>query len=171
MTIRYPYKGDGPAGFDRVSHSHSTDQLAGWYRAMLRIRRIEEEIERRYHQDHMKTPIHLVIGQEAAAVGCCSALRHDRSRLHEPSHARSLSRQGRRSGPDAVRDALPHQRVRGLARRIDASDRQVGGHGRHLGDRRRSRPDRNRCRACGEDEAATIASWWCSSAMRRPKKV
>ena len=32
---------------------------------MLRIRRIEEEIERRYHQDQMKTPIHLVIGQEA----------------------------------------------------------------------------------------------------------
>jgi TPP-dependent pyruvate/acetoin dehydrogenase alpha subunit len=42
---------------------------------MLRIRRIEEEIERRYHQDQMKTPIHLVIGQEAAAVGCCAALR------------------------------------------------------------------------------------------------
>src|SRR5687768_3416893 len=75
MTIRYPYKGHGPAGFDRVSHSHSTDQLAGWYRAMLRIRRIEEEIERRYHQDHMKTPIHLVIGQEATAVGCAAALR------------------------------------------------------------------------------------------------
>lgn len=73
-TIRYPYKGQGPAGFDRVSHSHSHEQLVGWYRAMLRIRRIEEEIERRYHQDQMKTPIHLVIGQEAAAVGCCSAL-------------------------------------------------------------------------------------------------
>jgi pyruvate dehydrogenase E1 component alpha subunit len=75
MTIRYPYKGHGPAGFDRVPHAHSTEQLVGWYRAMLRIRRIEEEIERRYHQDQMKTPIHLVIGQEAAAVGCCSALR------------------------------------------------------------------------------------------------
>ena len=75
MTIRYPYKGHGLAGFDRISHSHSASQLIGWYRAMLRIRRIEEEIERRYHQDLMKTPIHLVIGQEAAAVGCCSALR------------------------------------------------------------------------------------------------
>ena len=30
---------------------------------MLRIRLIEEEIERRYHEDQMKTPIHLVIGQ------------------------------------------------------------------------------------------------------------
>ncbi len=75
MTIRYPYKGHGLAGFDRISHSHSTDRLVAWYRAMLRIRRIEEEIERRYHQDLMKTPIHLVIGQEAAAVGCCTALR------------------------------------------------------------------------------------------------
>jgi pyruvate dehydrogenase E1 component alpha subunit len=51
---------------------------------MLRIRRVEEEIERRYHQDQMKTPIHLVIGQEAAAVGCCSALR--RSDLVYTSH-------------------------------------------------------------------------------------
>jgi len=84
MTIRYPYKGHGPAGFDRIPHSHSTEQLVGWYRAMLRLRRIEEEIERRYHQDQMKTPIHLVIGQEAAAVGCCSALR--RSDLVYTSH-------------------------------------------------------------------------------------
>src|SRR5438552_12272892 len=44
---------------------------------MFRIRLIEEEIERRYHQDQMKTPIHLVIGQEATAVGCCAALRQD----------------------------------------------------------------------------------------------
>jgi TPP-dependent pyruvate/acetoin dehydrogenase alpha subunit len=75
MTIRYPYRGPGAAGFDRASHAHSTEQLVAWYRAMLRIRRIEEEIERRYRQDQMKTPIHLVIGQEAAAVGCCATLR------------------------------------------------------------------------------------------------
>jgi len=74
MTIRYSYKGQGLEGFDRVAHAHSTGDLVAWYRAMLRIRRIEEEIERRYHLDQMKTPIHLVIGQEATAVGCCSAL-------------------------------------------------------------------------------------------------
>src|SRR5436190_22068125 len=73
--IRYPYKGEGARGFDRMGHSHPPHQLIDFYRSMLRIRRIEEEIERRYHQDQMKTPIHLVIGQEAAAVGCCSALR------------------------------------------------------------------------------------------------
>jgi TPP-dependent pyruvate/acetoin dehydrogenase alpha subunit len=75
VAIRYPYTGEGAGGFQRVRHSHTPDELVELYRSMLRIRRIEEEIERRYHQDQMKTPIHLVIGQEAAAVGACSALR------------------------------------------------------------------------------------------------
>jgi acetoin:2,6-dichlorophenolindophenol oxidoreductase subunit alpha len=75
VPVRYPYKGEGGRGLDRVEHAHTAGRLVELYRSMLRIRRIEEEIERRYHQDQMKTPIHLVIGQEAAAVGCCSALR------------------------------------------------------------------------------------------------
>jgi len=78
VSIRYPYKGEGAAGFERLVDTRqrsAVDHLIGLYRSMLRIRRIEEEIERRYHQDQMKTPIHLVIGQEAAAVGACSALR------------------------------------------------------------------------------------------------
>ena len=123
MTIRYPYKGHGLAGFDRISHSHSAAQLVGWYRAMLRIRRIEEEIERRYHQDLMKTPIHLVIGQEAAAVGCCSALRTtDLVYTSHRTHGAYLAKGGDLSA-HVVRDALPHQRLRGLPRRIDAPDR------------------------------------------------
>ena len=71
----YLYKGEGSAGYDRLAAAHSADRLLDLYQSMLRIRRIEEEIERRYHQDQMKTPIHLVIGQEAAAVGCCAELR------------------------------------------------------------------------------------------------
>jgi TPP-dependent pyruvate/acetoin dehydrogenase alpha subunit len=76
MTIRYPYKGPGARGFDPLGGSHSRDFLRDLYFSMLRIRRIEEEIERRYHEDQMKTPIHLVIGQEATSVGCCAAMRH-----------------------------------------------------------------------------------------------
>jgi len=76
LTIRYPYTGEGAAGFDRYHHAHTPDFLRGLYFSMLRIRRIEEEIERRYHQDQMKTPIHLVIGQEATSVGACAALAH-----------------------------------------------------------------------------------------------
>jgi acetoin:2,6-dichlorophenolindophenol oxidoreductase subunit alpha len=73
-VIRYAYKGAGAGGFDRYGVPRQLRHLADLYRSMLRIRRIEEEIERRYHQDQMKTPIHLVIGQEATAVGCCAAL-------------------------------------------------------------------------------------------------
>ncbi len=75
MTIRYAYAGEGVQGFERLAASHPREQLIDLYRSMLRIRRIEEEIERRYRQDEMKTPIHLVIGQEATSVGCCAALR------------------------------------------------------------------------------------------------
>src|SRR5947207_13752673 len=73
--IRYRYQGDARGELARLAADHRSEFLLGLYRSMLRIRRIEEEIERRYHQDQMKTPIHLVIGQEAAAVGACSALR------------------------------------------------------------------------------------------------
>ena len=74
-SIRYPYRGDGYRGFAQFTGAHAPAGLVALYRSMLRIRRIEEEIERRYHEDQMKTPIHLVIGQEATAVGCVSALR------------------------------------------------------------------------------------------------
>jgi acetoin:2,6-dichlorophenolindophenol oxidoreductase subunit alpha len=80
VAIRYRYHGEGAAGFEREINSRGQSafpaaELVRLYRSMLRIRRIEEEIERRYHQDQMKTPIHLVIGQEATAVGACAALR------------------------------------------------------------------------------------------------
>ena len=73
--IRYPYTGEGVRGFDRFAGAHAPAFLIDLYYSLLRIRRIEEEIERRYAQDQMKTPIHLVIGQEATSVGACAALR------------------------------------------------------------------------------------------------
>ncbi len=42
--------------------------------AMLRIRRTEEALAERYHQQTMRCPMHLCIGQEAIAVGICSTL-------------------------------------------------------------------------------------------------
>jgi len=44
------------------------------YRAMLRIRRIEEALADRYAEQEMRCPMHLCIGQEAIAVGVCAAL-------------------------------------------------------------------------------------------------
>ncbi len=44
------------------------------YRALYRIRRVEEAIARVYPTDQVKSPVHLSIGQEAVSVGVCEAL-------------------------------------------------------------------------------------------------
>jgi pyruvate dehydrogenase E1 component alpha subunit len=44
------------------------------FRAMLRIRTVEEEIAARYRHEKMRCPVHLSIGQEAVAVGVSAAL-------------------------------------------------------------------------------------------------
>jgi pyruvate/2-oxoglutarate/acetoin dehydrogenase E1 component/TPP-dependent pyruvate/acetoin dehydrogenase alpha subunit len=51
--------------------------LVALYRAMLRIRRVEEAIAERYRAGAMRCPVHLSIGQEATAVGACAALAAD----------------------------------------------------------------------------------------------
>lgn len=62
---------------------------------MLRIRTIEEEIARRYPEGKMRTPVHLSIGQEAAAVGVCSALEPDDIFVStHRSHAHYLAKGG-----------------------------------------------------------------------------
>src|SRR5438552_3213079 len=48
-----------------------------FFRALYRIRRVEEEVARVYPTDTIKSPVHLSIGQEAASVGVCEALRPD----------------------------------------------------------------------------------------------
>jgi pyruvate dehydrogenase E1 component alpha subunit len=93
--IRYPYTGRGVDGFDEPGRRLAPALLVEMYRRMLRIRRIEEEIERQYHKDEMKTPIHLVIGQEAAAVGCCAPLRAtDQIYLSHRTHGAYLAKGG-----------------------------------------------------------------------------
>lgn len=44
------------------------------YRALYRIRRVEEEIGRNYPSNKIKSPVHLSIGQEAVSVAVCEAL-------------------------------------------------------------------------------------------------
>jgi pyruvate dehydrogenase E1 component alpha subunit len=76
-VVRYRYTGSGFKDWHRRVGEFDRDFLLRLYWSMLRIRIIEEEIENRYHEDQMKTPIHLVIGQEATSVGCCAALTDD----------------------------------------------------------------------------------------------
>ncbi len=44
------------------------------YRALYRIRRVEEKIIELYPTDKIKSPVHLSIGQESVSVGVCAAL-------------------------------------------------------------------------------------------------
>ncbi|OQX06255.1 MAG: hypothetical protein BWK76_26460 [Desulfobulbaceae bacterium A2] len=46
-------------------------------REMLYLRRFEEKIVEVYPRQDMKSPVHLYIGQEAVAAGCCAHLHRD----------------------------------------------------------------------------------------------
>ena len=91
--VRYSYAGTGYSPGDLSGYA--PEFLLRLYRDMLRIRRIEERIEARYHEDQMKSPIHLVIGQEAISVGACSALaRQDAIYLSHRTHGNYLAKGG-----------------------------------------------------------------------------
>lgn len=65
------------------------------YFEMLRIRRIEEALANRYAEQQMRCPMHLSIGQEACAVGVCSALSsHDLVYSGHRAHAHYLAKGG-----------------------------------------------------------------------------
>jgi pyruvate dehydrogenase E1 component alpha subunit len=65
------------------------------WRDMVRIRMIEEAIAEHYAEQQMRCPIHLSIGQEAAAVGVCAALRADDQVMSgHRSHAHYLAKGG-----------------------------------------------------------------------------
>jgi len=65
------------------------------YIKMLRIRKIEEKISSTYHEQEMRCPIHLSIGQEAIAVGVCENLNSkDKIVTAHRSHAHFLAKGG-----------------------------------------------------------------------------
>lgn len=70
-------------------------ELQTIYRAVLRIRRVEEAIGSRYAAQEMRCPVHLSIGQEAIAVGVCSALEQmDGVFSNHRAHAHYLAKGG-----------------------------------------------------------------------------
>jgi TPP-dependent pyruvate/acetoin dehydrogenase alpha subunit len=52
----------------------SEEQLRGFLREMLLIRRFEEKVEERFRAGELPGFLHVAIGQEAVAVGVCAAL-------------------------------------------------------------------------------------------------
>ena len=67
----------------------------GLFSQMLFIRQVEEAIADRYVDQEMRCPVHLSVGQEAAAVGVCAALdRADRIFSTHRCHAHYLAKGG-----------------------------------------------------------------------------
>ena len=65
------------------------------HRSMARIRVIEQGIARHYKDQEMRCPVHLSVGQEAAAAGACAALGHDDYALSgHRSHSHYLAKGG-----------------------------------------------------------------------------
>ncbi len=100
---------------------------------MIGIRRFEEEVKRLYRAGEITGAIHLYIGQEAVAVGACSALRDDdyvtsthRPHGHCVAKAYDLKRtmaemMGRETGLSGGRGGSMHQ--------FDVSKGFLGGNG------------------------------------------
>jgi len=63
-----------PPKFDTNTTDIPNEVLRELYRTMLKIRKVQIKIEELYHEDEMKTPVHLCIGQEAVPAGVCGNL-------------------------------------------------------------------------------------------------
>jgi pyruvate dehydrogenase E1 component alpha subunit len=62
---------------------------------MLRIRRVEESLAKRYAEQEMRCPMHLCIGQEAIAVGVSAALKNsDKVFSNHRAHGHYLAKGG-----------------------------------------------------------------------------
>jgi len=66
-----------PLIFDTKISDIPKEVLRELYRMMLKIRKVELKISELYHEDEMRTPVHLYIGQEAVAAGVCAHLNAD----------------------------------------------------------------------------------------------
>jgi len=65
------------------------------YYEMVRIRTVEKKIAELYHEQEIRCPVHLSIGQEAIAVGVCQNLnREDKIVTAHRSHAHYLAKGG-----------------------------------------------------------------------------
>ncbi|MBA7645768.1 Acetoin:2,6-dichlorophenolindophenol oxidoreductase subunit alpha [subsurface metagenome] len=63
-----------PIIYDIKGGDISKEVLRELYRMMLKIRKVQLKISELYHEDEMRTPVHLYIGQEAVATGVCANL-------------------------------------------------------------------------------------------------
>jgi len=63
--------------YDTKIKDISKEVLQELYRIMLKIQKVESKVAELYHEDEMRTPVHLCLGQEAVAAGVCIHLNKD----------------------------------------------------------------------------------------------
>lgn len=72
-----------------------SEKITEIYTKLLKIRKVQLKIESLYHDDEMKTPVHLSLGQEGASVGICVNLtREDYIFSNHRSHGHYLAKGG-----------------------------------------------------------------------------
>ena len=62
---------------DQILTHLSKERLLELYSLLSKIRKVQLKIEEHYHEDEMKTPVHLCLGQEAVPVGVCANLKKE----------------------------------------------------------------------------------------------
>lgn len=73
----------------------SAKKLLVLFNMLSKVRKVGLKIEELYHEDEMKTPVHLSLGQEASAVGVCANLnKEDYVFSNHRSHAHYLAKGG-----------------------------------------------------------------------------
>lgn len=88
---KYFYEGEG---YDQFRGQSKLTDVA-LLDEMIRIREIEFEIAKRYSEDEMKTPIHLMVGQESTVVGAVAAMgKDDRVYCSHRTHGVYLAKGG-----------------------------------------------------------------------------
>ena len=104
-----------------------TTEAVSLLRGMVRIRLIEEAIADRYPRQQMRCPVHLSIGQEAAAVGVCSALTpSDQVMSGHRSHAHYLAKGGNLDAMIAEMHGRATGCCRGRGGSMHLTDRAAG---------------------------------------------
>ena len=76
MVIKNKFSGMGFEVFKKDPICKDKDKLLNLFYEMLRIRLIEEAIEKRYHEDEMKSPYSLSLwAMRPFRLGSCSVLK------------------------------------------------------------------------------------------------
>ena len=129
------------------SHEAAEAKEAEWLRTMIRIRLFEESLADLHTRGLLVGVVHLSVGQEATAVGICSALREGDQITSDPPRTPSHARPGARAESHVRRDPRSGRRLLRRQGRVHARELLQGRRGGRKRDRGRGDPTRSGSRS------------------------